>query len=231
MTLRTAFCIGTGAAVLVLFGVWESISLDHMSNFLMNHEAVLREQNSAAVVAAFREGREQLMAELRFMRWAYALGVVPLLMFLFYRSWRSLVMARLKLLLTHINIMKRGTWTNAIPIRHKDEIGELTAAFNELGPQLSLSVQQYAGASKLSVLALLGSRFVRRTKLAADHVTSIRAMLEAARKNNQPIPEAVFTNLNLVAKDLHQLETDFDTQFSAEFKRWSFAPPTDKEAA
>ena len=52
---------------------------------------MLRQQNSAAVVAAFHAGREQLLTELRMMRWAYALGVVPLLMFLFYRSWRSLV--------------------------------------------------------------------------------------------------------------------------------------------
>jgi|SRR6185312_5937005 len=231
MTLRTAFCIGTGAAVLVLFGVWEWISLEHTSNFLMEHEAVLRQQNSAAVVAAFQEGRDQLLTELRMMRWAYALGVVPLLTFLFYRSWRSLVVARLKLLLNHINIMKRGTWINPIPVRRRDEIGELTAALNELGPQLSMSVQQYAGASKLSVLALIGNRFVRRAKLAAEHVTSIRALLEVARKNEQKIPDVVFTNLNLVAKDLQQLEAEFDSQFSAEFQRWSVHPPSDKEAA
>lgn len=246
MTLRTAFCVGTGIAVLALFGVWEWISLEHTSNFLIEHEAVLRQNNSADVVAAFREGRQQLMAELRFMRWAYALGVVPLLMLLFYSSWRSLVVSRIKLLLNHINVMKRGTWTSPIPVQRQDEIGELTAALNELGPQLSLSVHQYAGASKLSVLALIGSRLVRRAKLAADHVTSIRALLEVTQKNQQKIPEVVFTNLNLVAKDLHQLEVDFDSQFSAEFQRWSLppareapvsdklrsvAPPTDKEAA
>jgi HAMP domain-containing protein len=231
MTLRTAFCVGTGAAVLVLFGVWEWISLEHTSNFLAQHEAVLRQHNSAAVISAFREGRAQLMTELRLMRWAYAFGVVPLLMLLFYRSWRNLVVARLKLLLNHINIMKRGTWTNPIPERRQDEIGELTAALNELGPQLTLSVHQYAGASKLSALALMGSRFVRRAKLAADHVTSIRALLDLAQKNKQPIPEVVFTNLNLVAKDLQQLEAEFDTQFSAEFQRWSIRPPVDKEAA
>ena len=168
MTLRTAFCIGTGATVLMLFGVWEWISLEHTSNFLLEHEAVLRQENSAAVVAAFHEGREQLLRELRLMRWAYALGVVPLLMLLFYSSWRSLVVARLKLLLNHINIMKRGTWTNRVPVRRQDEIGELTVALNELGPQLSMSVHQYAGASKLSVLALLeaassGGRNCRRT--------------------------------------------------------------------
>jgi HAMP domain-containing protein len=231
MTLRTGFCVGTGITVLVLFGVWEWISLEHMSNFLEAHEAVLRQHNSADVIMAFQDGRTQLMAELRLMRWAYALGVVPLLMLLFYSSWRSLVVARLKLLLNHINVMKRGTWTNPIPVRRQDEIGELTAALNELGPQLSFSIHQHAGASKLSVLALLGSRFVRRAKLAADHVTSIRALLETARKNDGKIPDAVFTNLNLVAKDLKQLEAEFDTQFSAEFQRWSVAPPSDKEAA
>jgi hypothetical protein len=94
-----------------------------------------------------------------------------------------------------------------------------------------MSVHQYAGASKLSALALLGGRFVRRAKLAAEHVTSIRALLESAQKGGGKIPEAVFTNLTLVAKDLKQLEADFDSQFSAEFQRWSVNPPSDKEAA
>lgn len=231
MTLRTGFCIGTGVAVLVLFGVWEWISLEHMSNFLEHHEAVLRQHNGEDVISAFREGRTQLMTELRLMRWAYALGVVPLLMLLFYSSWRSLVVERLKLLLNHINIMKRGTWTNPIPVRRRDEIGELTAALNELGPQLSLSVHQYAGASKLSVLALIGSRIVRRAKLAAEQVTSIKALLEGVRKNQQPVPDVVITNLTLVAKDLQQLEADFDTQFSAEFQRWSVSGSREPEAA
>lgn len=233
MTLKTAFCMGIGAAVLLLFGVWEWISLEHTSNFLIEHEIVLRNAQDPDAVAAFTGGRDRLLAELRLMRWAYALGVVPLLVFFFYRFWRSLVVARLKLLLNHINIMKRGTWVNPIPVRRRDEIGELTAALNELGPQLSLSVHQYAGASKLSTLALIGHRFVRQARLATEHIISIRALLEVARKNEQKIPDVVFANLNLVAKDLKQLEVDFDNQFSKEFQRWSVPSSYDhrKEAA
>jgi hypothetical protein len=42
----------------------------------------------------------------------------------------------------------------------------------------------------------------REVALAAEHVASIRMLLEIAREHQQPIPPAALTNLDLVAKNL-----------------------------
>ncbi len=222
MNLRTLFCLGTGAAVLVLFGVWEWISLEHASKFLLSHEIVLRDSDSAAAIASFSVGREQLLSELRWMRWGYALGVVPLLMTLLYFSWHSLIVERLRKLLTHINAMKRGSWTDPMPVQRQDEIGEITSAFNELGVELSMAVYQHSATSKLAALALVGQRLVRKVKISADRIDSVKTLLGAARQRDEKIPEVALKNLALVARDLNQLETDFNLQFTAEFRRCSF---------
>jgi len=42
--------------------------------------------------------------------------------------------------------------------------------------------------------------------LAADHVESIRALLEISQAHQQPIPRAVFQNLDLVSKHLRAIQ-------------------------
>ena len=56
-----------------------------------------------------------------------------------------------------------------------------------------------------------GSELLRRTlgrdlSLAAEHLHSIRWLLEIARQHQQPIPAAVLTNLGLVSKHLAEIQ-------------------------
>ncbi len=53
---------------------------------------------------------------------------------------------------------------------------------------------------------LLRQTLNRDLALAAEHVHSIRWLLEIARQHQQPIPAAALTNLNLVSKHLGEMQ-------------------------
>jgi hypothetical protein len=53
---------------------------------------------------------------------------------------------------------------------------------------------------------LLRSTLRRDLSLAAEHVHSIRWLLEIARQHNQPVPAAALTNLDLVLKHLSEMQ-------------------------
>jgi hypothetical protein len=47
-------------------------------------------------------------------------------------------------------------------------------------------------------------------RLAADHVESIKALLEVSQTHRQPIPRAAFQNLELVSKHLRDIQKQVD---------------------
>jgi HAMP domain-containing protein len=53
--------------------------------------------------------------------------------------WYGIVYRPIQRLLTHINSMGRGTWHSPMPVKRRDEIGDLTSAFNDLWQQLTAS--------------------------------------------------------------------------------------------
>jgi HAMP domain-containing protein len=134
--------------------------------------------------------------------------------------WYRVVYRPIQRLLAHINSMGRGTWHSPIPIKRRDEIGELTAAFNELGQQLTSSFEHINTASKLSAFALIGGRLLRS-------VTSFRSELGAAVKSYDDRNETGHSTgreiLTSIEKQLEELEKrfqqDFDKQFSASCRR------------
>lgn len=54
--------------------------------------------------------------------------------------------------------------------------------------------------------ASLGCGLYADLGLAADHVESIRALLEISQAHRQPVPRAVFQNLDLVSKHLRAIQ-------------------------
>jgi hypothetical protein len=49
------------------------------------------------------------------------------------------------------------------------------------------------------------NRLLNDLSLAAEHVHSIRCLVEVARLHQQPIPNAALTNLSLVSKQLDEI--------------------------
>jgi len=58
---------------------------------------------------------------------------------------------------------------------------------------------------------LLLDTMKRDLSLAAEHVHSIRWLLEIARQHQQPIPRAALTNLELVSKSLGEIQLRIET--------------------
>jgi methyl-accepting chemotaxis protein len=135
-----------------------------------------------------------------------------------------IVLMPLQDLLRHINYMRHGAWKAPIAVRRKDEIGQLTQAFNELGEQLTLTVHQFAAASKLAAMALLGQALVKRVTEARDLLRATERLLGAARKRHEAVPEQALTSLEAAIKTLEDIPVRFDQEFDRQFKLHS-APP------
>lgn len=65
--------------------------------------------------------------------------------------------------------------------------------------------EELAGAVVPELNQLLRQTLRRDLSLAAEHVRSIRWLLEIARQHQQPIPGAALTNLELVSKHLCEM--------------------------
>lgn len=213
MTLKTRLCVSTSIAVLALFGCSEWLSFQQTSAFLAEHEALLRNADSATALAVLQAEKARLFRDLTAARLLYASLSVIASVILLNLLWYRMVLAPIQVLLWHINLMKRGTWTKPIPIRRNDEIGEIIQAYNDLGQELAFTVEQYSNASKLAALSLIGQRLIRKVKLAADHIASLTVLLTVAKEHDQPVPDAALRNLELAAKDLNSIEAEFEAQF------------------
>jgi hypothetical protein len=115
--------------------------------------------------------------------------------------------------------MSLGTWTQPIPVERQDEIGRLIGEFNLLGPRLTFVAHQYAAASKLAALALIGQRVTRRTNIARRRVVEIQELLSEARYRSQAVPQVAVHQMGKVAEELADLAADLDSEFNDELVR------------
>jgi methyl-accepting chemotaxis protein len=216
--LKTTLFLTTTLAVLVILGFSEWISYVQMSRFLKDHAATMEaEMSHADLVANLRQGRETLFVRLGWVHVLHAAATVAALVLVLNRLCNRIVLSPLHELLRHINYMGRGTWKAAIPVRRKDEIGQLTQSFNELGEQLTLTVQQFAAASKLSAMALLGQSLVTRVLAARDRLRATEQILENARKHQQAIPEEALAGVAVAIETLEKIPALFDEEFDRQF--------------
>lgn len=218
MTLKTRLCLSTSVAVLLLFGVSEWLSYQQTSRFLAEHERLLEETGAEVALTAIRIEKASLFKSVTAVRLIHAVATIFVSVLLLNALWYRMVLRPLNRLLSHVNIMKRGTWESPIPVHRHDEIGQLVEAFNDLGKQLTLTVHQYAAASKLAALSLIGQRMIRRVQLAAEHMESTGTLLRVTRSHHQAVPNSAITNLEMAARDLRDLETEFETEFHEQLK-------------
>jgi methyl-accepting chemotaxis protein len=137
-------------------------------------------------------------------------------------GWKRRVSRPTALLSDQIRKMSLGTWNQPIPVKQDDEIGRLVREFNDLGPNLSLTAHQYAAASKLAAMALIGKRVVRRTVAARQRLLAVSESL-ARRPGDQQFQSSALEQVRLAAGELEAIAADFDAEFQAELARVSAA--------
>jgi methyl-accepting chemotaxis protein len=220
MSLKAKVILTASAVVMVLFGISEWISYHQIAAHLAQWEVLLeRQEGQASALAYLREERTYLLEKLAAL-WFLTAGVTCLLLLLALNFlWRRMVQAPLRDLMRHIDWMSRGTWNRPVEVNHNDEVGNLAEAFNQLGDRLTFTVHQFAIASKLSALAVVGQRIVRKVSLIREHVLAIRNMLATAQQNQEPIPQAAVENLTAAAGNLESLESDFESEFERELRQ------------
>jgi methyl-accepting chemotaxis protein len=220
MTLKAKLILTTTLFVVVLFGVSEWLNYRANSAFITQCKEMLEARvDHPVLLLRLEEAQSQMLARVTKLRIAHAAVTLLVAVAVLNLLWYRLILLPIRQILSHINVMGRGTWTGSIPVRRKDEIGQLALAFNELSGTLNSTIHQFAAASKLSALALLGTRMVRKINLAKDHVNGVMILLKVARQRDRNVPKAAIDNLQFTAGSLEELKEEFETQFQQEFLR------------
>lgn len=214
MNLRTKLFSATSVIVLVILGLSEWIGYRLMAQFLSNHEMRMATNGRVdSVLAELRQGRLDLLFRLSMLHLFHAAATIFVLVGVLNWLWNRAVVRPLRDLLSHINYMGRGSWTTAVPVRTKDEIGELTEAFNRMGGQLTVAVHQFGAASKLSAMALLGQSMVRKALSAAELLRASEADVERDCRLKGGDATALRARLHLAIEFVDEIPRLFDSEF------------------
>lgn len=225
MRLKTKLLLASSAIVLVVLTLSEWIGYRQMSQFLSGHELrMASEMNHGAVLADLQQGRQALLLRLATLHTFHMIITISALILALNVLWSRTVLRPLTDLLRHINYMRRGSWGTPVPVRSKDEIGELTEAFNELGGQLTLTVHQFASTSKLSAMALLGRSLVKKVISVADLVRATETALSRHSWNSEAATEPECARLQHAVKLLEEIPLLFDAEFQRELSQHSVPP-------
>lgn len=220
MKLQTRLLLMGASTIVVCFGAFEVLSYRQAAEFFTQHE--MRMQNGGepdALLAVFQQEKLSLLWELATLRVLSVLGAMTALSVALHLLWGRLVARPVNLLLARMNSMSRGTWTQPIPIEREDEIGQLVGEFNLLGPRLTFAAHQYAAASKLAALALIGQRVTRRTHIAGCRLAEIQQLLLDAHNRGTAAPQAAVEQIGFVTEELADLAADLEAEFNAELVR------------
>ncbi len=155
MKLKTKVLLASSLVVLGVLGTAEWIGFRQTSLFLNAHETnMATEMNHGLALAELRQGGQVLLSRLATLHLIHGILTVTALVVALNMVWSRTVLGPLTELLRHYQLYEARKL--ALPVR-RDEIGELTAAFNDLGGQLTMTVHQFAATSKLSGMALFGT--------------------------------------------------------------------------
>jgi nitrate/nitrite-specific signal transduction histidine kinase len=213
MTLRTRLIFAAAVAVVAIFGISEMLAQRQAVAFFHEHERRLAQGGDHDVhLSALQNEKRALVWELAVLRFVSGGLTIAVLSFFLAVLWRRMVSRPISLLLDKMNKMGRGTWDQPIPVEQDDEIGRVLREFNVLGPRLSFVAQQYASASKLAAMALIGQRVIRRMNEAQRQ---LRAVYQSLRDSGADTTAIQIRN---IADDLQTIGREFDSEFEAELK-------------
>lgn len=216
MTLRLRLMLVTSAVVFVLFGLSEWMSYRQTAALLERHEAILVETADHTVaLEKLKETRTKMFWSVTSARIVHAVLTLILAVAVLNYVWYRTIYRPIGRLLAQINIMGRGTWKSALPVHRRDEIGQLTTAFNDLGQQLTSTFRHINSSSRLSAMALIGHRLVREVNVARGGILTVAYSLETANHTHVPTLAAIAALKSVHAK-LEGLETRFQRDFDQE---------------
>ena len=116
------------------------------------------------------------------------------------RWWREAVVAGLKPLVRILSAHAIGNSGVEAATPGNDEISRLEYLVQRVCPG-----QEANSEAAASIYRGLSGNL----RLAADHLESIKTLLEVSQSHQQPIPRAAFQNLELVSKNLREIERQF----------------------
>ena len=220
MKLKTQLLLVGASTIVICFGVSEVLSFQQAAEFFAQHERRISQgREDQVLLAAFRQERQSLLWELAALRMLSVFGAVAALFVAVNLLWDRLMSRPVDLLRDRMNAMSRGTWTQPIPVEQDDEIGRLVRDFNLLGPRLTFTAHQFAAASKLAAMALIGQRVTRRTDIARSRLAEIQETLSEARYHSQAVPQSAVHQMAKVTEELADLAEDLESEFNDELVR------------
>ena len=220
MKLKTQVLFVSAAMILAFFGVSEVLSYQQATEFFTQHEMRIQQGGEReALLADLRQGKQSLLRESAVLRMLSVFGAVAALSVALSLLWDRFVSRPINLLLDRMNAMSRGTWTQPILVEQDDEIGRLVRDFNLVGPRLTFAAHQFAAASKLAAMALIGQRVTRRTNIARSRLVEIQELLAEARYRSQAVPQSAVHQMAKVTEELADLAEDLESGFNDELVR------------
>jgi len=220
MQSKTAVQLAGALTVLVFFGTAEVLSYCRAAEFFAQYEIRIQQgQGNEALLAALGQGKQSLLIESPVLRMLCLFGAIAASSAALNLLWGRHISRPIGLLRDRMNAMSRGTWTQPIPVEHDDEIGRLVRDFNLLGPRLTFKAHEFAAASKLAAMALIGQRVTRQTNIARSHLVEIQQSLTKARYHSQAVPQSAVRHMARVTEDLADLAEDLESGFNDELVR------------
>ena len=167
MTLRMKLILMTTVVVTVLFGVAEWLSYQQTTALLEEHERILTETADHGVaLQKLRATKERMFLSVTTVRVLHAVITLLVAVAALNSVWYSVVYRQREVARTH-QLDGTGYGHSPIPVKRRDEIGELTAAFDQLRQRLTSHVDHINSATKLSAFALMGAASYAESLLSA----------------------------------------------------------------
>ena len=225
-SLKTRILVGFALTIMGFWVISGVLALRHAGSFVAEHQNRLQQQGEEGQALDEAE-KKKLIRELASIRLVTVAVAVIAISIAFGVMWRRRVSRPMAQLSERMHQMRLGTWDHPIPVEQNDEMGTLVREFNQLGPELTFTARQYAAASKLAAMALIGHRVVRRTMAARQHLLATAEVL-GRLPVDEKLPGIAIEQVRLVAGELETVAADFDTEFQAELARVG-ASPAEKE--
>ncbi len=225
MKFRTAVHLAGALTILAFVSASEVLSYCRAAEFFAQQEIRIQQgQGNEALLAGLKQGKQSLLLESAVLRILCLFAAAGTFSVALNLLWHRHMSRPVDLLRDRMNAMSRGTWTQPIPVELDDEVGGLVRDFNLLGPRLTFAAHQFAAASKLAAMALIGQRVTRRINTARSLLAEIQASLSEARYHGQTVPQSAVHQMAKVTEELADLAEDLESGFNDELVRQGLPP-------